>query len=194
MPGREKFDTPSKAITIGENLQRLQNSSAIRSLIDIVAGSSSPAYRQARWYTVNDVISVETGEPAELPVAEADPEAPMLTIFLPRLKKHAAIIEARESLHEAVQGYRGPRRAVAAYTYQGKTHVGDLPGEITNFKTSSPNTYRAAMRTGRSKFGAAIGVWLVRESVFVLPADSEVVENNVSIDVLTRRYPGIALF
>jgi hypothetical protein len=194
MPERRRVDTPNWAITLAENVQQLQDISVVKGLINVVAGSSSPAYKQARWHNVEEVIAAETGEPTALPVVEADPEAPVLSALIPRLKKNAVILEAGEGLIEASRGHKGPRKAVVAYTYKEKTHVGDSPGEIVNFETHLPNTYRAAMRSGRNNFGAAIGIWLLGESVFILPEDGQIIEENVPINILGTRYPGISLF
>lgn len=198
MSNEERADLPCWTITVAEKLQSLENRLPLSSLIRLVAGSSSPLYEQIRWQSVDKVWDYYTQKPTELPIAEADPDAHSLTSLVPRLKQSAVIVEAGRRLPAArdmlARDY-GAARVSIAYTYKDRTHVGHLPGEITRVKTDRPNLYRAALRSGRSEFGAALGVWVTDEQAFVPSPDSIIVENNFPIEALTRlRYPNISLF
>lgn len=190
---RGRIDTPNWAIEVGQNAQRLPGNVA-RGLAFIITGSSHPAYTQVRWHTAAEVISSETLGPAELPQAEADPDASLVTAVLPRLKRKAVVVEAGQRLPEIRNAVTAVARVAIAYTYKDKTHVGDLPGEIRSLFTADPKSYRAALRTGRNEFGAGLGVWLPDEQTFILPPDSKIKENNIPIKDLAAKYPGIRLF
>jgi hypothetical protein len=189
MVRRKNYDTPSWLLKAAEAGQFMPNN-----LIKLIAGSSYPGYVQAKWHTIDHVISTGNNEPTRLPVAEANPDATFATALLPRLKDKAAIVETRSHLSDIRNNIKGIGRIAVAFTYKEITRIGDVPGEITNFFTSSPYIYRAAMRAGRSELGVGIGVWVPNERAFIIPEDCKVVDNNVSIDSMDYKYPGIRLF
>ncbi|HET7827875.1 MAG TPA: hypothetical protein VFK97_03340, partial [Candidatus Saccharimonadales bacterium] len=97
MTDRERFDTPKWAITAGQTFQNLPGA-IFREVEGVIAGSDSPAYLRARWHDVEDIISAESDEPVELPVADADPGASLATAILPRLKRKAVVFETGSQL------------------------------------------------------------------------------------------------
>lgn len=195
---RERHDTPRWALAAGEKIHSFEDRLPLSGLVNLIAGSSSELYQQITWHRVNEVCDYATQTPTELPLAKADPNARALSAVIPRLKQSAVIMEAGQRLPEVRNSLAkeyGPARVSVAYTYKDRTHVGDIPGEITTLQTSRPNLYRAAMRSGRSDFGAAIGVWVMDEEIFVPAPDSVIAENNVPISSLSRViYPNIRLF
>jgi hypothetical protein len=188
MPRRKGIDTPNWAINAGEKVQGLEDRLPLSALIRRVAGSNSPAYIQARWYAVDQIVGFLTEEPAELPIAEADPDASLLTI-IPRLKKKAAILGSDHlELNKILEEHNAS--PAVAYSYRGETHAGLLPLGIYDLSLPfNSASYLAAMRTGRNDFGAAIGGWLQEERVFIKP-DGTSIRQNVPIDKLP---PGVPL-
>ncbi len=196
MPSRERVDTPSWIISAAEKFQALQDRVALSGLTRLIAGSSSPLYEQIRWRGVDEVIDAVTRRPTELPVIPGDPEASIFTSVLPRLKHNAAVLGANKALpttRDELAAEYGPARVAIAYTYDDKTHVGVLPGEITSLESQVSRSYQAAMRIGRSDFGAAIGVWLLNERVFVPSPDSFISNPSVPLENLPYGYPNIRL-
>lgn len=193
MNRHQKVDVPSWVLNTGERAQQAAARIPLNWLIDALAGSSSPAYMQVEWHRVSEVISAETDEPAELPIALGDPNASILAIAS-RFKRTAAILGARAAqVTETLENYGRRAKPAVAYTYRGQTHAGILRG--TGDLRMQPNSpyYHAAMRMGRNDVPAGIGVWLPEERVLLRPKDAVIVENNVPISNLPASYPGVTL-
>jgi hypothetical protein len=176
----EKIDMPEWMMTAGEKLQRLN---AIKGLGQLVVGSSSPAYKQAIWQPVEQVVDESDAE-AQLPIAAADPEASLKTI-IPRFKKRAVVVGAGLlTMDDLLTKHKA--RPAAAYTYREKTHVGTLSSESlgTEYMDDAEGGLEtAAFRVGRSEFGVGIGAWVPSEKTIILPQDLSIIQY-VDIDGL----------
>lgn len=190
MKKEDKFDTPNWAISFGEKTQEV----AVRGLVNLIAGSRSPAYRQAKWFQVDQFVD-ESGRLASLPIAEADPKSTFSTVLVPRFKKKAAVAgSGRLTMHDVLfeKGYPDVS-PVVAYIYNGVPHAGTLPNGIEDLGWTPPYWYTAAFRAGRSDFGVGIGAYVPSEKAVIIPADSRIIEQNIAISDLPDEYPGTPL-
>jgi len=193
---KRKPDTPNWAMDLGEKVQK--PNTIAQSLIWLFAGCSSPHYRQAVWNRVKEVVD-EDEEPITLPIGEADPEASLFSIILPRLKKEAVVVgSGRTALFDVWKDTGG--LLAAAMTYKGVSHAGILPnGESDLGYLDETDQSIIAQRAGRNDWGVGLGVYVPsedrswKEGKLIIPKDTSIVEQGVPISLLPDRYSDITL-
>jgi len=193
MPNGELIDTPSWLLTLAEKSQNLQRIWPVKAVTKSIAGSSSPAYRQAKWEAVDQIIDT-SGKTTELPLAQEDPSAGLESIIIPRLKKQAVVAAVGKlSLYELLNAYDSSI-PVAAYSYNKKLHAGFMPEGLDSFGNIGSRYYSVALRVGRSAFGAGIGVFIAPEKTIIIPDLLEIKDQLVPIKDLAELYPDTPLF
>ena len=191
---RQERRTINRLFDIGEKAQFLSEIPGTRNIVNLVAGSNSEAYKQARWQKAVKVTDAG-GNERDLPVAAGDPDAPALGEVIQRLKKAAVVLASgRVALDEFFNTNHGSMPAVAIQV-DGQPRIGLLKEDLKSSFGNFPEfRYTAALRKGRSDFGVGMGIWLPSERSLIVADDLEIAHQNIAIDELPSDWPGTPLY
>ncbi|GEM_PF-4328424 len=191
--------SPLQAVLdFGERAQQAIGRSRMAEMaVSAVAGSASPAYRQAAWLPRAGIQAVTMNETV---VVHDNPYASRLPF--PRLWDTAIIMGTPKDEFEALkQKFREagdePKDAVT-YVSRGIPRIGILDSDEALFHEASNvipgySELKVGMRRGRQEFEAGMGVWLPGSRQYVGAKTLRLIAMVEPIDDFNDDFPGVLL-
>jgi hypothetical protein len=198
----EKPHFSGKVLDAAERAQRTLDAIGAP-VVNMVAGSSSPAYRQLRW-AKQAHLNPHDFEWCEVP---GDPSAGLL----PRFWKNAVVLGVNPDTMRSARAANSNRgeRVDQAIVYEhngirvgvssddddmifGHQIIWDTPSRPGYLPSHDAAT--VAVRLGRGPLRVTMGLWFPDQKNLVVPSGVEIVEAGIPIDSLTDKYSHTALF